>query len=136
MLQNCRYATKHYVVSCATAFEAALESQRWRLRPGNWSTVRLSSGISANILDFAIPQKRVLRACGCGNPPQDGVGRGPNQTAARVSRPKSGRKPMAVTAASRPAPVSGSETMKFEIMAAANPVSETDRAAKLVDPGF
>jgi hypothetical protein len=27
----------------------------------NWTTVRLSSGISANILDFGIPQKHVLR---------------------------------------------------------------------------
>jgi hypothetical protein len=27
----------------------------------NWTTVRLSSGISANILDFSIPQKRVVR---------------------------------------------------------------------------
>jgi len=26
----------------------------------NWNTVRLSSGISANILDFGIPQKHVL----------------------------------------------------------------------------
>ena len=26
----------------------------------NWTTVRLSSGISANILDFGIPQKHVL----------------------------------------------------------------------------
>jgi hypothetical protein len=27
----------------------------------NWTTVRLSSGISANILDFSIPQKHVVR---------------------------------------------------------------------------
>jgi len=27
----------------------------------NWNTVRLSSGISANILDFGIPQKHVLK---------------------------------------------------------------------------
>jgi len=27
----------------------------------NWTTVRLSSGICANILDFGIPQKHVLR---------------------------------------------------------------------------
>jgi hypothetical protein len=27
----------------------------------NWTTVRLSSGISANILDFSIPQKLVVR---------------------------------------------------------------------------
>ena len=27
----------------------------------NWTTVRLSSGISANILDFGIPQKHVLK---------------------------------------------------------------------------
>jgi hypothetical protein len=26
----------------------------------NWTTVRLSSGISANILDFSIPQKHVV----------------------------------------------------------------------------
>ncbi len=26
----------------------------------NWTTVRLSSGISANILDFGTPQKHVL----------------------------------------------------------------------------
>jgi len=26
----------------------------------NWTTVRLSSGICANILDFGIPQKHVL----------------------------------------------------------------------------
>ena len=26
----------------------------------NWTTVRLSSGIRANILDFGIPQKHVL----------------------------------------------------------------------------
>ena len=43
---------------------------------------------------------------------------------------------MAVSLASKPAPVSGSDAMKFEIMPAANPVSEQDRAAKLVDPGF
>src|SRR3954462_397644 len=115
MLQNCPYATKHYVVSLATVFEAVLRSQRWRPRPANLSTVRLSSGISANILDFAIPQKHVLGACGCGNPPQDGVGRGPNQQR-RAWRAKSGRTPMAVSLASKPAPVSGSDAMKFEIM--------------------
>jgi hypothetical protein len=27
----------------------------------NWTTVRLSSGISTNILDFSIPQKHVVR---------------------------------------------------------------------------
>ena len=27
----------------------------------NWTTVRLSSGICANILDFGIPQKHVLK---------------------------------------------------------------------------
>src|ERR1700754_552171 len=93
MLQNCPYATKHYVVSVATAFEAALRSQRWRPGPAIWSTVRLSSGISANILDFAIPQKRVLRARGCGNPPQDGVGRGPEPTMAQLLRPSPGEHP-------------------------------------------
>src|SRR5436190_20637869 len=79
-------AAKHYVVSFATAFEVACESQRWRPRPVNWTTVRLSSGISANILDFTIPQKHVLRACGCGNRPQGRAGVEPSEpkTAARV----------------------------------------------------
>jgi hypothetical protein len=36
-----------------------------------WTTVRLSSGISANILDFGIPQKHVLNQHdGDGNRPQ------------------------------------------------------------------
>src|ERR1700722_12266106 len=34
------------------------------------STVRLSSGISANILDFRLPQKHVLGPCWRGNRPQ------------------------------------------------------------------
>jgi len=34
----------------------------------NLSTVRLSSGISANILDFRLPQKHVLRAMLAGRP--------------------------------------------------------------------
>src|SRR5690349_10453854 len=45
---------------------------------------------------------------------------------------------MAASLASKPAPVStmGSEAMKFEIRPSANPTSDKDRAAKLVDPGF
>jgi branched-chain amino acid aminotransferase len=45
---------------------------------------------------------------------------------------------MAVSVASKPASVStaGSTAMKFEIKPSANPVSDADRAAKLVDPGF
>src|SRR5262245_11581042 len=47
---------------------------------------------------------------------------------------------MAVSLASRPAPVAtaGSEAMslKFEIKPTANPTSDKDRAAKLVEPGF
>jgi hypothetical protein len=77
MLQNSPFVTKYYVVSFAAVFEAACGSRRRRLRPVNWTTVRLSSGISANILDFVIPQKHVLLMCGRGNPPQDGDGRGP-----------------------------------------------------------
>jgi hypothetical protein len=36
----------------------------------NLLTVRLSSGISANILDFRVPQKHVLGSCWRGNRPQ------------------------------------------------------------------
>src|ERR1700704_6680724 len=39
-------------------------------RAANSSTVRLSSGISANILDFGLPQKHVLRTCRRGARPQ------------------------------------------------------------------
>src|ERR1700694_3771682 len=35
-----------------------------------FATVRLSSGISANILDFGLPQKHVLRTCRRGARPQ------------------------------------------------------------------
>jgi hypothetical protein len=38
----------------------------------NWSTVRLSSGISANILDFRIPQKHVVGDMPTGAGPETG----------------------------------------------------------------
>jgi hypothetical protein len=61
MLQNCQPRRN---------FKSFRSWQRfWRLEKpamaataANWITVQLSSGISTNILDFAIPQKHVLRA--------------------------------------------------------------------------
>ncbi len=89
----------------------------------NWTTVRLSSGISANILDFGIPQKHVLwdlpaMEAGC-------------ETGSRAGRDR----PAPEIA---PVPTAGSKKMslKFDIQPAANPTSEQDRTAKLVDPGF
>src|SRR6201996_7970748 len=74
-----------------------------------------------------------------------GQGSGVDHRGATTRRRLSGREPMAVSLeqsvrsrASTPAPTAASKDMSlnFEIQPAANPVSETDRAAKLVDPGF
>ena len=94
----------------------------------NWTTVRLSSGISANILDFGIPQKHVLS----------------DMTAMETGRKAGGESPgLSQTGRGRvpeiaPVPTAGSKGMslKFEIQPAANPTSEKERAAKLADPGF
>src|SRR5205085_371503 len=85
-----------------------------------------------------IPQKHVLMTCGCGNRPQGGWGEA-RRTNSGASIAPIRESTMAVSLASRPTPVpTGSEAMslKFEIQPAANPVSEKDRAAKLVEPGF
>src|ERR1700682_2129424 len=50
-----------------------------------FATVRLSSGISANILDFRLPQKHVLGTCRQGNRLQAG-GEGPGVTNSATAR--------------------------------------------------
>jgi hypothetical protein len=52
--------TKLYVVS---SWRRARQPEKPTLAAtaANWTTVRLSSGISANILDFGVPQKHVVR---------------------------------------------------------------------------
>jgi hypothetical protein len=59
MLQNCqpRRNFKSYRTWCRVGQpKKASDGGNGR----KWTTVRLSSGISANILDFGIPQKHVL----------------------------------------------------------------------------
>src|SRR5438270_13969645 len=95
----------------------------------NLTTVRLSSGISANILDFGIPQKHVVADMTAME-----AGRSGEVQTNQASRTGSdGPRPKIA-----PVPTAGSKRMslKFEIQPAANPTSEKDRTAKLVDPGF
>src|ERR1700675_506214 len=58
-----------------------------------FATVRLSSGISANILDFRLPQKHVLRAMPAWKPAAKPAGGGEpgvtNSATARGARPAS-----------------------------------------------
>src|ERR1700675_383072 len=68
----------------------------------NLLTVRLSSGISANILDFRLPQKHVLRAVPAAGRPQgrpQAWDQTPTNSAAAQARNQrqSGREPMAVS---------------------------------------
>src|SRR5689334_2841184 len=80
-----------------------------------------------------------LKACGCGNRPQGGRGEARRRKQRRAYGRQSGREPMAVSSASRQAPVpTGSEAMSlnFDIKPTANPTSEADRTVKLADPGF
>src|SRR6266851_6390678 len=158
MLQNCH--PRRNIKSFHSAATAAGESQGWRQGPRFCLPLRLSSGISANILDFRIPQKHVW-------------GRVTSKPAARLAvveaqayptaprrkareQRQSRRKPMGVSfdksARNRagspgevrpapeiaPVPTAGSKGMslKFEIQPATNPTSEKERAARLVDPGF
>jgi branched-chain amino acid aminotransferase len=109
----------------------------------------LSSGISANILDFRLPQKHVLTdlpaARAAARPITGGKPDVINRAQARSVDP--GDKSMAVSfeqarrtrltqeIAAVPAAGQGM-SLKFEIQPAANPTSEKERAAKLADPGF
>src|ERR1700744_4508884 len=103
-------------------------------------TVRLSSGASANILDFRIRQKHVLpvRIAVKG-----GGGTGPervNRAAAVAGRGAIVReRALAVfdhAARKNPPRAESVGSMTFDIRPTANPTSDKDRAAKLVDPGF
>jgi branched-chain amino acid aminotransferase len=114
----------------------------------NWTTVRLSSGISANILDFGIPQKHVLPVrmaarVGAGSPKR--VKRAAalpriapiRERAMGISLDTAARnRPDTAGEAVAPGVESSGGALKFEIQPASNPTSEKDRAAKLVDPGF
>src|SRR5260370_35550653 len=59
---------------------AAGESQGWRRRPRFCLPLRLSSGISANILDFRIPQKHVWGRATMQTSRRAGGGGGPGVT--------------------------------------------------------
>jgi hypothetical protein len=117
----------------------------------------MSSGISANILDFRIRQKRVLKDRLASKSRLRGRPKGVNRAAAQsVLGAPIGRGPMAVAfdksiqnRASRPGdvkpapeiapfPTAGSKAMslQFEIRPAANPTPEKERAERLVNPGF
>src|ERR1700716_4255337 len=116
--------------------------------------MRLSSGISANILDFGLPQKHVLRACRRGARPQGRLGITNSAAAQARQQRQSRREPMGVSFDTpksgqqgrrdravpqiAPVPTAGSKGMslKFEIQPATNPTSEKERGARLVDPGF
>src|SRR5712675_1315894 len=59
MLQNCQ--PRRNFKSCRSWRRFGRpEKPAMAATAANWTTVRLSSGISANILDFGIPQKHVL----------------------------------------------------------------------------
>ena len=106
-------------------------------RPRICTTVRLSSGISANILDFAHSAKAETGL-------KDRRGRG-RRRQTTWERPKIGPAGPTRQAGARNRAGSDSEkaragaekmSLKFEIQPAANPTSEKERAARLVDPGF
>src|SRR3979411_1493081 len=107
--------------------------------------MRLSSGISANILDFGLPQKHVLRTCRRGARPQGRLGITNSGAAQAGQQRQSRREPMGDSVdtpkwgqqASRarplpeiaPGPTAGIKGMslKFEIQPATNPTSEKER---------
>ena len=99
----------------------------------NWTTVRLSSGISANILDFGIPQKHVLSDMLAME-----TGRKAGEAKSRPFQARQGPEDRPAPEIA-PVPTAGSKkdmSLKFEIQPAANPTSEQERTAKLADPGF
>src|ERR1700716_1522539 len=59
--------------------------------------MRLSSGISANILDFGLPQKHVLRTCRRGARPQGRLGITNSAAAQARQQRQSRREPMGVS---------------------------------------
>src|SRR6185312_503079 len=65
MLQNCRPRRNIRSFRLTAMFSTGPQghnSQPARAKQnGTWSTLQLSSGISANILDFGMPQKHVLK---------------------------------------------------------------------------
>jgi branched-chain amino acid aminotransferase len=95
--------------------------------------VRLSSGISANILDFIIPQKHVLTVMKAQETARKASG-GEVQACQRPPGPGAARREPEIA----PVSATGSKKMSlnFEIKPAANPTPEKERTAKLADPGF
>src|SRR5487761_2123391 len=85
------------------------KAQKWERRAANLVTVRLSSGISANILDFRAPQKHVLKDMPTWNPAARPVGGEVQAYQASKARRDRGAPEVA------PAPTSGEQGNEFEV---------------------
>ncbi len=117
---------------------SGLKKPEMAARAANLLTVRLSSGISANILDFRIPQKHVLRVMPAWKPAAGVVANG-GQTyqSAPQARPERAAR-LRTHRAGRAGSDGGKQENEIEIRNPARGESDSDkdRAARLADPGF
>src|SRR5437588_6400155 len=132
MLQNCR-PRRNFRSFRRGDVSSSRKKPAMAATAANLTTVRLSTGISANILDFGIPQKHVVADMTAMEAGRKAGSSGEVQTNQASRTGSDGPRPKIA-----PVRTAGSKRMslKFEIQPAANPTSEKDRTAKLVDPGF